>query len=64
MIVPFGDGAAREFERLQTQKGLKKIGHADRLVASVALANDATLVARNLKHFRQVPNLRVVNWVD
>jgi len=26
--------------------------------------NDATLVTRNLKHFRQVPNLKVENWVD
>jgi len=43
---------------------LKKIGRADLLVASVALANRAVLVTRNLRHFRQTPNLELENWVD
>ena len=64
LIVPFGDRAVREFKRLQKQKALKKMGPADLLVASVALANRATLVTRNLRHFRQIPNLDVENWVD
>jgi tRNA(fMet)-specific endonuclease VapC len=64
VIVPFSDGAVRDFENLQKQKALKKIGHADLLVASVALANRATLVTRNLRHFRQIPNLGLENWVD
>jgi tRNA(fMet)-specific endonuclease VapC len=64
VIVPFGDGAVREYKRLQEQKGLKKIGHADLLAASVALANRATLVTRNLRHFRRIPNLELENWVD
>jgi len=34
------------------------------LIASVALAHRATLVTRNLRHFRQAPGLMVVNWVD
>jgi len=34
------------------------------LIASIALANDALLVTRNLRHFRQVPNLRLENWAD
>lgn len=28
------------------------------------LANRATLVTRNLHHFKQVPGLMVTNWVD
>ncbi len=64
VIVPFGDGAVREFKRLKKQKALKKIGHTDILAASVALANRATLVTRNLRHFRQIPNLDLENWVD
>jgi tRNA(fMet)-specific endonuclease VapC len=43
---------------------LRKIGRADLLIASVTLANRATLVTRNTRHFKQVPGLRVENWVD
>jgi tRNA(fMet)-specific endonuclease VapC len=56
--------AAAEFDRLRTNKKVKKIGRADLLIACIALANRATLVTRNLKHFRLVPGLRVENWVD
>jgi tRNA(fMet)-specific endonuclease VapC len=56
--------AAAEFDRLRPNKKLKKIGRADLLIACIALANRATLVTRNLKHFRLVPGLRVENWVD
>jgi tRNA(fMet)-specific endonuclease VapC len=63
-IIGFGDLAAERFEQLQRVARLKQIGRADLLIASIALANDATLVTRNLKYFQQVPGLRVVNWVD
>jgi tRNA(fMet)-specific endonuclease VapC len=43
---------------------LKKIGRADLLIASIARANKAILVTRNLKDFRQVPGLQVENWAD
>ncbi len=64
LVVPFDDRAAEEFERLSEARAAGKIGHVDLLVASVALANRATLVTRNLRHFRQVPNLILENWVD
>jgi tRNA(fMet)-specific endonuclease VapC len=63
-VVPFDDAAAAEFDRLRQTKGLKNIGRGDLLIASIALANRATLVTRNLKDFRKVPNLRVENWAD
>lgn len=52
------------FDELCERKNPKKIGLADLLIASIALANDALLVTRNLGHFRQVPNLRLENWAD
>jgi tRNA(fMet)-specific endonuclease VapC len=64
LVVPLDDHAAREFERLHAAKAVRNIGHVDLLIASVALANRATLVTRNLRHFRQVPNLILANWVD
>jgi tRNA(fMet)-specific endonuclease VapC len=64
LIVPITQSAADEFERLRVVSKLRKIGRADLLIASISLANRATLVTRNIRHFQQIPGLRVVNWVD
>lgn len=40
------------------------IGPYDVQVAGVALANDLTIVTRNVREFSRVPNLRVENWYD
>jgi tRNA(fMet)-specific endonuclease VapC len=63
-IVPLDARAADQFDNLRQNKKLKKIGHADLLIAAVTLAHRATLVTRNLRHFRQVPGLQLENWVD
>jgi tRNA(fMet)-specific endonuclease VapC len=63
-IVPFNAVAAAEFDRLRQNKKLKKIGRKDLLIATIALAHRATLITRNLRHFRQVPGLRLENWAD
>lgn len=63
-VVPFDAVAARLFDGLRTAPGLRKIGHADLLIASIALAKRATLVTRNLRHFQAVPHLKVENWMD
>ncbi len=36
---------------------------ADLQIASIALANDLTLITGNTKHFSRVPELRVKNWI-
>jgi len=64
VVVPLDEQAAAHFDRLSTAKGLRKIGRADLLIASIALAHRATLVTRNVRHFRQIPGLTVTNWVD
>jgi tRNA(fMet)-specific endonuclease VapC len=56
--------ASAEFDRLLGTKGLKKIGRGDLLIASIALANKATLVTRNLKDYRKVPGLQLENCAD
>ena len=63
-IISLDERAAKHFAQLRTIKRLRRVGHADLIIASIALAHRATLVTRNLKHFRQVPSLNVVNWID
>lgn len=65
VVVPINEAVVTQFERLLTVKRFKKIGRADLLIASVTLAQPrATLVTRNLRHFRQIPGLSLENWVD
>ncbi|KOP24077.1 twitching motility protein PilT [Hapalosiphon sp. MRB220] len=64
LIIPISQSASNEFERLRAVSKLRKIGRADLLIASISLANRATLVTRNTRHFKQIPGVRVVNWVD
>jgi tRNA(fMet)-specific endonuclease VapC len=63
-VVPIDATAAAQFDEFRVRKGLKRIGRADLLIASIAVAHGATLVTRNLRHFRQVPGLQLDNWAD
>lgn len=63
-VIGFEELAARQFEQITRIPGLCKIGRPDLLIASIALAHGATLVTRNLRHFRQIPGLQLDNWVD
>lgn len=49
-----------EFERLQQQR--IRIGTNDLRIASIAKANYAKLLSRNLRDFRLVPGLDVEDW--
>lgn len=64
LIIPFDEPAATQFDRLRMNKSYRKIGHADLLIASIVLANQATLATRNGRHFQAIPGLKIVNWVD
>lgn len=63
-VLPFDAESSRRFDQLSQQSRLRKIGRADLLIASITLSQRATLVTRNLRHFRTIPDLLVVNWVD
>ena len=63
-VVPFDEQSVAVFERFRVHRRFRKVGRADLLVASIALVHNATLVTRNLRHFRQFPRLSVTNWVD
>jgi tRNA(fMet)-specific endonuclease VapC len=63
-VIPLNDVAIDHFERLSSIRGLRRMGRADLLIASIVLARDATLATRNTRHCRLIPNLNHVNWVD
>jgi tRNA(fMet)-specific endonuclease VapC len=63
-VVRVNAAAAAEFDRLRQLKTLKKVGRADILIASIALAHRATLVTRNLRDFRLIAGLILENWAD
>jgi tRNA(fMet)-specific endonuclease VapC len=63
-VILIDPNAANQFDRLQGIPKFRKIGRADLLIASIALAHQATLVTQNLRHFRQIPHLSLENWVD
>ena len=62
--VPFDAAAATILDRLRVTKELRKMGNADMVIASIALSRRATLVTRNLRHFRAIPGIQLANWAD
>lgn len=45
-----------------TQKIGKTIDDMDLLIAATAITNNFTLVTHNMKHFENIPNLKVEDW--
>jgi tRNA(fMet)-specific endonuclease VapC len=64
LIIPIDRAASLEFDRLREVSKFRKIGRADLLIASIALAHRAVLVTRNLRHFQQISGVKLENWVD
>lgn len=59
-VVEYEVNAAAEFERLKQAK--IRIGTMDMKIAAVAIANNATLLTRNVSDFGKVPGLKVEDW--
>lgn len=59
-LLPFDDAAIAVFQTLWIQR--LRIGTMDLKIASIALANEATLLTRNSSDFNRVPNLRIKDW--
>jgi tRNA(fMet)-specific endonuclease VapC len=60
LVLPYDRRAHTVFLTLQSQR--IRIGTQDLKIAAIALANDATLLTRNVAHFSRVPNLRAEDW--
>ena len=59
-LLNYDAKAAAEFERLRQAR--VRIGTMDLKIASIALANNAILLTRNLADFNQVSDLRAEDW--
>jgi tRNA(fMet)-specific endonuclease VapC len=59
-VLEFEEQAAAELQRLRRMK--IRIGTMDLKIASITLVHDATLLSRNLVHFKKVPGLKVEDW--
>jgi tRNA(fMet)-specific endonuclease VapC len=59
-VLPYDETAAQAFESLRRRK--VRIGTQDLRIAAIALIRNSTVVTRNLRDFRQVPDLRVEDW--
>ena len=59
-LVDFDELAMEQYEMLRRNK--VRIGTMDLKIASIAIANDALLLSRNLSDFSKVPGLRVEDW--
>ena len=60
-ILPFGEQAAEEFQRLR-REGVR-IASTDLKIAAITLVHNGTLISRNLRDFEKVPDLRVQDWL-
>lgn len=59
-IVPFDSTAQQLYLRLRAEK--IRVGTLDLRIAAVALSQNAVVVTRNQKDFRQVPGLMLEDW--
>ena len=60
ILLPFDERSVAEFKRLKAAK--IKIGTMDLRIASIVLANSATLISMNLRDYQKVPGLQVEDW--
>jgi tRNA(fMet)-specific endonuclease VapC len=60
LVLDFDERAGVEYQRLRRSR--VRIGTMDLKIAAIEIAHNATLLSRNLAHFRKVPGLRVEDW--
>ncbi len=58
--LPFDARAAAQYQRLLRSR--LRVGTMDLRIAAIVLATGSTLLTRNLRDFRQVPDLRAEDW--
>jgi len=64
-IYDFNASSARHYGRIRAEltKNGTPIGPMDMLIASIAMANDMTIVTNNVKEFERIGELQIENWI-
>ncbi|NIL98263.1 MAG: type II toxin-antitoxin system VapC family toxin [Planctomycetales bacterium] len=60
-VLQWDASSADVFQDLRRQR--VRVGTMDLKIASIVLVHDATLLSRNLRDFRQIPGLKVDDWL-
>ena len=60
IVIDFDEKSALQFQALL--KARIRIGTMDLKIAAITIANNATLLSRNLKDFNKVTGLKVEDW--
>ena len=63
IILPFNEAAAWRFDELKKNQNLRKVGAWDLQIAAIALYYGATLLTQNTKDFKDIPGLKVEDWL-
>ncbi len=61
-VLDFDREAALEHARLREATRHEPIGERDLLIAAIATAHALAVVTHNVREFRRVPRLRVLDW--
>jgi len=40
------------------------VGDADIIIASIVIKNDGKLITNNIKHYKDIKNLKLINWLE
>jgi len=65
-ILPFDEDSARVYGQLKAKlekRGIIK-SEPDLRIASVALQHKFILVSGNVRHFKDIPRLKIENWLE
>jgi tRNA(fMet)-specific endonuclease VapC len=61
-ILSFDEVAVTQFQALR--KAHRRLATSDLKIAGIVLVHDAILLSRNLRDFKQIPGLKVEDWVS
>jgi len=63
-IADFDEKAAKAYGEIRAalEKGGNPIGSLDMLIGAHALSHGATLVANNIKEFKRIKGLKLIDW--